>query len=226
MMLNLMKNSIAKNGASNETGRIEAFSDGVFAIAITLLILEIKVPDSKELQSGLLHALLDKWPSYLSFFIGFFTVLVCWINHHYLFNRIHTASHSLILFNSLTLFTVTFVPFPTAVLAASFREGDLQIAVQLFGIAYIVMSSCYRILSSFVYDKADQPMTNEERKYKKAIKTMYVLAIIHTTITFIITFYSALACLFMYTLLFSMFLFPDWYTNLIMKWQNRKTDNW
>ena len=55
----------------SETNRIEAFSDGVFAIAITLLILEIKVPNEEQLKSGLLHALLEKWPNYLAFFIGF-----------------------------------------------------------------------------------------------------------------------------------------------------------
>ena len=75
----------------SETNRIEAFSDGVFAIAITLLILEIKVPNEEQLKSGLLHALLEKWPNYLAFFIGFFTILVCWINHHYMFDRINTS---------------------------------------------------------------------------------------------------------------------------------------
>ena len=123
----------------SETNRIETFSDAVFAIAITLLILEIKVPNEEQLKSGLLHALLEKWPNYLAFFIGFFTILVCWINHHYMFNRINTSSHSLILVNSLTLFAVSFVPFPTAVLADSFEGRDLQTAAQLFGLAFILM---------------------------------------------------------------------------------------
>src|SRR5690349_5557000 len=75
---------------AKETARVEAFSDGVFAIAITLLILEIKVP---HLPSGagsreLLHALLAEWPSLLAFVLSFTAVLVMWINHHGLFNLI------------------------------------------------------------------------------------------------------------------------------------------
>ena len=159
-----MKNSITKKESLNETSRIETFSDGVFAIAITLLILEIKVPDSKELESGLLKALLEKWPSYLSFFIGFFTVLVCWINHHYMFNRIKTSKHSLILANSAVLFAVSFVPFPTAVLSQAFKGGDLRAAVQLYGLAYILMATVYRILSSFVYNDKGFTYTTEEKQ--------------------------------------------------------------
>jgi uncharacterized membrane protein len=78
-----MNNEISTTVTPNETGRIEAFSDGVFAIAITLLILEIKAPSPEQIRSGLVEALLEKWSNYLAFFIGFFTILVCWINHHY-----------------------------------------------------------------------------------------------------------------------------------------------
>ena len=156
-----MKSDLDKKRNLSETARIEAFSDGVFAIAITLLILEIKIPNEEQLKHGLLNALLEKWPSYLAFFIGFFTILVCWINHHYMFDRIKTSSHSLILINSLTLFAVTFVPFPTAVLADSFKGGDLQTAVQLFGIAFILMSICYTSLAMFVYNDQGFTYTKE-----------------------------------------------------------------
>ncbi len=217
-----MKTVFTKNERLSETTRIEAFSDGVFAIAITLLILEIKVPDSKELESGLLSALLEKWPSYLSFFIGFFTVLVCWINHHYMFNRIKTSSHSLILANSAVLFAVSFVPFPTAVLSQAFKGGDLRAAVQLYGLAYILMAIVYRTLSSFVYNDRGVTHTAEEIKYRKGITTMYAMSIVHTVITFIIIYFSVFASLLMYILLFSMFLFPVWYTRLIMKFQKSK----
>ena len=214
-----MKNRYIKKESVSETSRIEAFSDGVFSIAITLLILEIKVPNSKELELGLLNALLEKWPSYLSFFIGFFTVLVCWINHHYMFNRINTASHSLILANSAVLFVVSFIPFPTAIIAQSLKGGDLKTAIQLFGIGYILMAVVYRTLSSFVYNDKGTFYSSEEKKYRKGITSMYTMSIYHTVIAFIIIYFSVLASLFLYILLFSMFLFPVWYTNLIMKFQ-------
>jgi uncharacterized membrane protein len=124
-----VKRSFMENigiNSKKEATRIESFSDGVFAIAITLLIIEVKIPNESELQHGLLNALIAKWPTYLAFFIGFFTILVSWINHHYLFNHIYEGNHVLILANSYTLFLITFVPYPTAILAQSFHNGDLQ----------------------------------------------------------------------------------------------------
>lgn len=209
-----------KNNMTRETSRLEAFSDGVFAIAITILILEIKVPNHTELQSGLFNALMEKWPSYLSFFIGFFTILVCWINHHFLFERIYINKHSLILANSFNLFLVSFVAFPTAILAQSFIEGDLQLAVQLFGIGYILMPCSYRILSAFVNNDNTVPYSSEEKSLKKAIKRIYEIAIVHTIVTFIISFYSVPVSLFLYVILFSMFLFPATYSKLVMKFQD------
>jgi uncharacterized membrane protein len=218
-----MKEELMKTATLNETARIEAFSDGVFAIAITLLILEIKVPDVHQLKDGLIVALIDKWPSYLSFFIGFFTILVCWINHHYMFNRIKTTTHSLILVNSLTLFIVTFVPFPTAILSEAFVGGDLQTAVQFFGLTFILIATCYTSLAWFVYNDKELTYTNDELKYKKGIRVMYSMSIIHTVITFFVAYVSVFASIVLYIALFSMFLFPIWFTNLVMKFQEQKT---
>ena len=102
---------MSEKRGEKETSRVEAFSDGVFAIAITLLILEIKVPH-------LLHALLAEWPSLLAFVLSFSAVLVMWINHHGLFNLMQTIDRRSLVANGLLLLLVTFVPFPTAVLAA------------------------------------------------------------------------------------------------------------
>jgi uncharacterized membrane protein len=213
-----------KTETLSETTRIETFSDGVFAIAITLLILEIKVPNVEQLKDGLLDALLDKWPSYLAFFIGFFTILVCWINHHYMFGRIKTTSHSLILVNSLTLLAVTFVPFPTAILSEAFIGGNLQTAVQFFGLTFILISICYTSLSRFVYNDKGGQYTKEELKYKKGIRVMYLISIIHTLITFFVAYVSVFASIILYIALFSMYLFPIWYTNLVIKFQGQKVD--
>ena len=223
-MIRMMKNQLKHTETLSETTRTEAFSDAVFAIAITLLILEIKVPNEAQLRSGLFNALLEKWPSYLAFFIGFFTILVCWINHHYMFDRIKTSSHSLILVNSLTLFAVTFVPFPTAVLSEAFKGGDLQTAVQLFGLAFILMSICYTSLARFVYNDKELSYTQEELKYKKGIRVMYSMSIIHTIITFFVAYISVFASILLYIALFSMYLFPIWYTNLVMKLQGEKVE--
>jgi len=74
------------------TGRVEAFSDGVFAIAITLLILEIRVPHAG-VQDGLWAGLLALWPSYIAFVLSFFVIVVMWVNHHELMRLVHTVGY-------------------------------------------------------------------------------------------------------------------------------------
>ncbi len=102
-----------------ENARIEAFSDGVFAIAMTLLILEIKVPNPDTIHStiDLWHQLANLWPSYFAFILSFSVILVSWVNHHYLFDMIDKSSRSFIYANGFLLLTITFMPFPAAVLA-------------------------------------------------------------------------------------------------------------
>jgi uncharacterized membrane protein len=101
--------------------RLEAFSDGVFAIAITLLVLEIRVPSADQLSDPveLIKALGALWPSYVGYLISFVTIGIIWANHHNLFRLVARVSHGLVMANLLLLLTVGFVPFPTALLAAT-----------------------------------------------------------------------------------------------------------
>src|SRR5437868_2834594 len=94
------------------TARVEAFSDGVFAIAITLLILEIRVPPAGG-AGGLWAGLLALWPSYVAFLLSFFVVLVMWVNHHELMRLVRVVTYPLLFANGLLLLTVTFVPYLT-----------------------------------------------------------------------------------------------------------------
>ncbi len=105
-----------------DTNRIEAFSDGVFAIAITLLVLEIKVPGGEALGPGLLHL----WPSYLAYAISFIVIGAIWINHHAMFEWIVRADQRLLFLNTLHLMFIAFLPFPTAVLSEAFHKGSDQ----------------------------------------------------------------------------------------------------
>ena len=100
---------------TTETARVEAFSDGVFAVAITLLILEIKVPGY---EGDLGAKLLLQWPSYLAFVISFAFIGVMWINHHRLFTHIRKSDDMLLMLNLALMFSVCIVPFTTALLAA------------------------------------------------------------------------------------------------------------
>ncbi len=127
-----------------ETARIEAFSDGVFAIAITLLVLEIKVPNAGE--GGLSSLLLRQWSSYASFFISFAFIGVMWINHHRLFTLIRRSTDTLLVLNLLLLMGVVAVPFPTAVLAAYLGHGDQRTAALLYNATYFVIAIIFNVL--------------------------------------------------------------------------------
>jgi len=95
------------------TGRIEAFSDGVIAVAITLLILDVHVPS---VQTGLLPALLREWPTYLGYVTSFLVITIFWANHHNMFRYIQQVDYPLLVINSFFLMCIAFIPFVTAVL--------------------------------------------------------------------------------------------------------------
>jgi uncharacterized membrane protein len=126
----------------SETGRIEAFSDGVFAIAITLLIIEIHVP-AREHAETLGQELLRLWPSYLGYLTSFLTIGVMWINHHHVFSLIDRVDRTMLLLNTLLLLMIAFVPFPTAVLAQFVETGGARAAAALYGATLTVTAINY-----------------------------------------------------------------------------------
>jgi uncharacterized membrane protein len=106
----------------NESGRVEAFSDGVFAIAITLLILEIKVPEGA--GEHLWTALGAQWPSYAAYVVSFLIIGIMWANHHTVFGYVARVDRTLLFLNLLLLLVVAALPWPTALLAEYLREGE------------------------------------------------------------------------------------------------------
>jgi TMEM175 potassium channel family protein len=102
--------------------RTEAFSDGVFAIAITLLIIEVRPPHSG--AGDLAGDLANQWPSYSAYVVSFAIIGIIWVNHHDIFERIVTVDRPLLFLNLLLLLTVAFLPFPTALLGEYIRKGD------------------------------------------------------------------------------------------------------
>jgi TMEM175 potassium channel family protein len=114
-----------------DTDRLEAFSDGVIAIAITLLLLEISVPEA---GSALGPALVGLWPSYVAYAVSFLVIGAIWINHHAMFRHIVRADGTLLLLNVLHLMLIAFLPFPTGVLARAFSRGAGEaVAAALYG---------------------------------------------------------------------------------------------
>jgi uncharacterized membrane protein len=129
-----------------ETGRLEAFSDGVFAIAITLLVLELHVPKDIEGHEALLDALARQWPMYLAFLNSFITIGIMWVNHHRLFTHIRRADHTLLMLNLLLLLVVTIVPFPTALLAENLGKPDAQTATAVYAASGFAIAIAYNLL--------------------------------------------------------------------------------
>jgi len=128
------------------TARLEAFSDGVFAIAITLLVLEIGVPHVGAGQS-LAEALRHLWPSYFGYAVSFVTIGVMWANHHAMFKDIDRQNHLLVALNLFLLMTISFLPFSTAVLAAYMRDGDQRLVATLtYGVTLTVIAVAFQFL--------------------------------------------------------------------------------
>jgi uncharacterized membrane protein len=129
----------------SETGRVEAFSDGVFAIAITLLVLEIHVPEVEEGRS-LWSALGDGWPSYFAYVVGFLIIGVMWLNHHTTFGRIARVDRPLLLLNLLLLMTIAVVPWPVDLVARYLDRGSqASVAVAVLGLLMTAMSIAFTL---------------------------------------------------------------------------------
>ncbi len=139
-----------------ETARLEAFSDGVFAIAITLLILELKVPAliSADINSPALgKALLQQWPSYFSLVTSFFTILVMWVHHHEIFSHVCKADAWVHFANGCLLLMVTFVPYPTSVLAAYLESPAAKGAAIFYSGTFILIAICFNLVLRAAFRK-------------------------------------------------------------------------
>ncbi|MDQ1722932.1 MAG: potassium channel family protein [Pseudonocardiales bacterium] len=129
-------------------GRAEAFSDGVLAVAITLLALDLRVEPSA--HASLVHQLGQTWPSFAAYVVSFFVIGVIWVNHHALFSLIGRVDRVLLFENLVLLMFVTTLPFTTSTLAAFVREGggDARWAVLLYGISNIGMAFAFTVMLS------------------------------------------------------------------------------
>lgn len=118
----------------NLTSRLEAFCDGVFAIAITLLIIEIKVPAHDTITSThtLFMALLEHWPSWFSFLLSFGTIFIAWANHHNSFRLVNKTSTLFNFANGFFLLTIAILPYPTALLAEYITTDSAKTAIMFY----------------------------------------------------------------------------------------------
>jgi uncharacterized membrane protein len=132
-------------GSTSDTGRLETFADGVMAIAITLLVLEIRVPAHQPGTLG--HALLEQWPSYAAYVTSFLTIGVIWVNHHRMFKLIERVTHSFLMLNILFLMVVSFIPFPTALVADAIKAHDgVRAATFVYGGTMVLLAIMFNLV--------------------------------------------------------------------------------
>jgi uncharacterized membrane protein len=128
--------------AMKETGRVEAFSDGVFAIAITLLVLELHPPEDGDLLAGLLA----QWPAYVAYLISFLFILIMWINHHWIFQHIARVDSICLLLNGLLLLGITVLPFPTSIVSRYVLTDQAQVATAVYSGWFLIVGLLFHVL--------------------------------------------------------------------------------
>ena len=147
------------DGSLRPLGRLEAFGDGVFAIAITLLVLEIATP---ELRGGsLLRGLAHEWPSFLAYGISFFTIGTVWLSHNAITRSLRGVDDAFLRLNLLLLFFVAFLPYPTKLAAEFTREsGAERVAVVFYALTFMAISVVLRVL--WFYAAEDRRLIRED----------------------------------------------------------------
>lgn len=165
------------------TSRTEAFSDGILAIAATLLVLELKVPQVE--PGGLADALLESWPSYATYVVSFLTIGIIWVNHHAVLDRIREVNRPLLFMNLMFLMAVAAIPFPTALLGDYLQAGhDERLAAAVYGGTMSLMGVtfgaiwAYAVLSDdLLHARVDRTRARRSLWIFAAGTPLYVLAI-------------------------------------------------
>ena len=193
----------------SETFRIEAFADAVFAIAITLLVIEIRLPPHEEVLriGGVGPALLQLWPSYVGYAISFIVIGIMWANHHNLMKLVDRVDHGFITLTLLLLLCVAFLPFPTAVMAEHLTDPmERSAAVAFYCGCFTVTAFFYfpmwwhaargrRLIADHVPDDAVRAITRAYAPGSLLYLTATLMAFVHVAIS--LTIVAGLAILYM-----------------------------
>jgi uncharacterized membrane protein len=162
---------MARHRGLDDTARLEAFSDGVFSIAITLLVLEIGVPHVEGSQS-LWSALGDQWPSYAAYVVSFLVIGIMWANHHTLFSYIRLIDRKLLFLNLMVLMVVALMPWPTNLVADYLDVGGSQAktAVAVYSLVNVAMAAAFTLF--WAYATAHPELLDEDVDARGARATL------------------------------------------------------
>ena len=170
------------------TTRFETFSDGVFAIAATLLVLELSVSGD-----DLGHALLHIWPQYLAYVTSFLTIGIIWMNHHHTVSLIARTDRTMLFINNLLLLTVAFLPFPTKLVGDNLRGGDEQAAALAYAGTLVAMAILHQFW--WQYARRNRRLIADETPDSalRAVDRAYLPGVPMYATVFVVAFFSPLA---------------------------------
>jgi uncharacterized membrane protein len=183
--------SLVKAGVARHTAgmvgknRLEAFSDGVFAIVITLLVIEIRPPEVEE-GASLAAALWDLWPNYVGYLVSFLVIGVMWLNHHRIFEQVRLVDGPLLLLNLNLLLWTALLPFPTAVMAEYLERGGDQAtaAMALYGGVVLLCAISFCALYAWVTHDERIVGALPGREAVRAARIRFSLGLVAYTIAF------------------------------------------
>jgi uncharacterized membrane protein len=184
---------MSDNNSEISTSRLEAFSDGVFAIAITLLIIEIKVPSHDDLKNqSLMHYIWQQWPKYFAYILSFVIIGIYWANHHYLFKLFKKTNHVFNLLNVFFLMTIAFLPYPTGVLGDYIITAEhAKPAVTFY--AFAIWLPAFAWLLIWLYARHQRRIVDHKLtpRFVTALTWQYYLSNIFYISALIVSFFSA-----------------------------------
>lgn len=177
---------------AREAGRLEAFSDGVFAIAITLLVLDLHVPVGRDIaHGGLVHALLVQWPIYMAYVLSFVTLLVFWMNHHTTFKHITRTNQAFLILNGLLLMAISVIPFTTALLAEYIQRPERKTVELVYSGTFVIAGLIYNLLG--VYATRNRRLTARKADMRTigGITRQFPSGLAAYALSFVVAFFSA-----------------------------------
>jgi uncharacterized membrane protein len=180
-----------------ETGRVEAFSDGVFAIAITLLVLDLKVPRAETLSPGLglWNYLLEQWPVFMAYLVSFCTILIMWVSHHRLFNQIRRIDTAFLYINGILLLFVSVMPFPTSLLAEHIQHENAHTAAAIYSGNSVIIAIMYNFLWRYAARKNRLLDRNADPVFVKGVNRQYWFGPPLYLLAFVFAFINVIACI-------------------------------
>jgi uncharacterized membrane protein len=179
----------------NETTRMETFSDGIFAIAATLLVLELSVHAVSGNRLG--HELLHIWPSYLAYVTSFVTIGIIWINHHHTVSLIGRINRTFLFINNLLLLTIAFLPFPTKLVADYLRGDGEKAATLAYAATFVLMATLHQVWWQYARRGRRLIAENVPDSALRAVDQAYAPGVPMYGTVFVVAFFSPLAAVFL-----------------------------